>query len=1358
MWRGWQVQQPRVVQPGEQIGDTYVVERFLAGGGMGQVYVARDTRLDRRVAVKLLHADRTSAEAEGRFQREARTLSQVVHPNVVGIHSFGRYGSAWYLAMEYVEGHSLHEQLKNDGPMGIEEVISVTRQVASGLAEAHEFGIIHRDIKPGNILLRRVASGALVAKVVDFGLARNFGDEGSSDVTVGTGVLGTPAYMSPEQIQGQGLDGRSDLYSLAVVVYQMLTGRLPIYRDTVQGMLIAHLVDKVPPIETTGVGEHISPGFQHELLRGLAKSPDERPATVAEFAEALGQAAGLRQEAAPGGVVECPACGHPSAEGGRYCSHCGSAVPLAVCLTCNAIRAGERYFCSDCGTTLLSAARRLREGSADEPGGSEPSSSLDRVTAAAMVVRLGEATGDSVLFSDFPQTFAAIGEREGGRPGAFLGRECIALFGLGGMREREISAAADAALGIAAAAKGIVLDGGLRPEVRVGIDLGLLGTRGVGVAWGTAFAGGEAVEQARHALDLVGPGEVGMGRSALREVRGLYETRAITDTLAVVERRRDQARSFADYKVRGIDVPLIGRDPELALLMRAARRVQRRGQLAAAPVVGPAGAGKSRLVAEFLGRLEDLGQKWQVEIAGCSPVGMPQPYEPFVDILRSRLATREEPDLLSKLAALPGISGDGISAEQSERRARSLARIMGTRLEEGEDDTLRPATEDEKKSALEAYVAFLSAAARIEPVLIVIEDLQWAREPTLELLDAIVKGCDTAQTLLVLPMRPERADDILGASSLPRARTTTLDVPALDTDESAELIEELLGGLQLPMGMIEGVHAFADGVPARVEEAVDALIEDRVLISAAGGWHFDEKRAAEKASLDASLGDMVLRRIGRLPPAERSLLQAIAVAGNFAPHGMVCHMLDRDVSDAELDVAIEAGFLLEANSRHFMGEREFSFRQKTMAETIAQALAASARAEQHQRAARWLQDWSGPRPPGFGGMLAHHLLVAGDNENAAQYVLRTARDAMRAFANRDAFDAFGVLVEVGRDLLEQTPDSSEGWQHLLAGLVGRGEVALRIGELEKAIEVAEEAAAAGKERGEPDARARSLIVHGDALGQLGRYEEARVVLDEATRAASESQNTAGKAIFATGLLAMMAVRQQRYDVAESVAEDALQRATPGSEDIGELAGLGRLHLVMGHALSRRGKVEDAMGHYEQSTTCFAAIGDDIGSAMTELSMGNLAYRREALDEAAQIYRRVADRCETIDYHFGRTLANTNLGNVLYDQGKLEDALRRLRLAEQELRRLRTLDYLPETLRLIAQCLVGKGDAHGARVAASEAAELARTFGNEAWEQASVEVLKRAETLDESMSATTIAEGFTDLSRSSELGSLGDKRD
>ena len=238
--------------------------------------------------------------------------------------------------MKYVDGPNLEEVLDERGHLALADAVSVTRQIAGGLAETHAHGIIHRDIKPGNVLLRKLASGALLAKVVDFGLARAFDrdtDKGAKAEAATQNdelnmLLGTPAYMAPEQIQGLALDGRCDLYSLAILAYKMLCGNLPIYRSGMQSLLIAHLVDTPTPLP--GLPE-VQPGvvdaLDTELQRALAKHAKERHDGVLEFARGLERAAGLSVRRSAKTTVCCPACSHQGQLGSAYCEACGSALP-----------------------------------------------------------------------------------------------------------------------------------------------------------------------------------------------------------------------------------------------------------------------------------------------------------------------------------------------------------------------------------------------------------------------------------------------------------------------------------------------------------------------------------------------------------------------------------------------------------------------------------------------------------------------------------------------------------------------------------------------------------------------------------------------------------------------------------------------------------------------------------------------------------------------------------------------------------------------------------------------------------------------------------------------------------------------
>ncbi len=373
----------QILHPGDVIGETYVVEGCVGGGGMGQVFVARDRRLDRRVAIKLWHTEVGQSDAaSARFEREARMLSRVVHPNVVAIYDYGQRDGAWYIVMELVDGLSLGEWLAKHGPLSLDDTLTVTRQVASSLAEAHALGIIHRDIKPGNILLRRLASGGLVTKVVDFGLARAF-DEGS-DITAEQTVLGTPYYMSPEQIQCTALDGRSDLYSLAIVVFEMITGRVPFRRDTMQGTLIAHLVEVPPPLNMPLRSGGIPPEFELELHRAMAKAPEDRHGDMMAFARALAAAVGV-EAAADVGTARCDTCDGSVRAGDVFCRSCGAPQALEACAQCGAPREGKRLACGACGAALVVTGRH---GGGQTPGSTEGETPLCEQPAVALVARV----------------------------------------------------------------------------------------------------------------------------------------------------------------------------------------------------------------------------------------------------------------------------------------------------------------------------------------------------------------------------------------------------------------------------------------------------------------------------------------------------------------------------------------------------------------------------------------------------------------------------------------------------------------------------------------------------------------------------------------------------------------------------------------------------------------------------------------------------------------------------------------------------------------------------------------------------------------------------------------------------------
>ena len=272
----------------EALAGHYALERELGRGGMAVVYLARDVRLDRPVAIKLLPPERAAHDKlRDRFMREARTAARLSHPHIVPIHAVDEVRGYVFYVMSYIDGETLAERVANRGPLPPREASRVLQEVASALAAAHGQGIVHRDVKPGNILLERAAGRAMVT---DFGIARltDGGDTAAGE------LLGTPEYMSPEQAGGAAVDARSDLYSLGVVAYYMVSGQLPFTAPSVQAVLAKQLTQVPAPVANVAAG--IPRSLANAIDTCLIKDPSRRFQSAESFADALAPTLVRRRE------------------------------------------------------------------------------------------------------------------------------------------------------------------------------------------------------------------------------------------------------------------------------------------------------------------------------------------------------------------------------------------------------------------------------------------------------------------------------------------------------------------------------------------------------------------------------------------------------------------------------------------------------------------------------------------------------------------------------------------------------------------------------------------------------------------------------------------------------------------------------------------------------------------------------------------------------------------------------------------------------------------------------------------------------------------------------------------------------
>ncbi|WP_168210340.1 serine/threonine-protein kinase [Persicimonas caeni] len=296
---------------GKTLCGRFRLDKRLGQGGYGAVFEATQLSVGRKCAVKVLFPHLCEDEATvTRFRTEAKTTSRLTHPNSVILYDFGRDEELGllFLAMELLDGTDLRSLIREQGTLGVERTVHIIEQAAQSLQEAHAIGLVHRDIKPHNIMIIERGGDSSFVKVIDFGIAKvvRAGILTVSEMTRTGTVIGTPKYMAPEQIRDRGIDGRTDMYGLAISAYQMLTGRTPFEEGTAMEIAGRQIAERPEPVRNFHPGLPIGDEFEQVLLKALAKDPNDRFDSVAEFAEALARTARLPVSSSPSALGRQP--------------------------------------------------------------------------------------------------------------------------------------------------------------------------------------------------------------------------------------------------------------------------------------------------------------------------------------------------------------------------------------------------------------------------------------------------------------------------------------------------------------------------------------------------------------------------------------------------------------------------------------------------------------------------------------------------------------------------------------------------------------------------------------------------------------------------------------------------------------------------------------------------------------------------------------------------------------------------------------------------------------------------------------------------------------------------------------------
>ncbi|MGB7924789.1 MAG: protein kinase, partial [Pyrinomonadaceae bacterium] len=1055
------------LRTGQMIGP-YEIVSTIGAGGMGKVYLAQDTRLKRKVALKLLptsfsHDD----DRERRFEQEARSASALNHPNILTIYEIGLEGGVRFIATEFIEGLTLRERMRH-APLDLREALDVAIQVSSALTAAHAARIMHRDIKPENIMVRTDG----YVKVLDFGLAKLTETEKTplddtdslSRALVNTEpglVMGTVSYMSPEQARGLEVDARTDIWSMGVVLYEMIAGHTPFRGPTQSDVLAAILMrDAQALTEAAGHGV-VPPELERIVTKALAKDREERYQTIRD---ALTDLRRLKQR------LEFEIEMRRSDPKGEAWSNTG--------------------------------ARTLIQPSALEP----PLERRKQVTVLCadlsnLTARFeaGDAEEVSELMTGLWERLDAVVTGHGGVIERRMGDAMVALWSAEVAQEDDPERAIRAALAMQAEGREFIRgnlarlladgddhdddddDASLErddsaPLIRTGINTGLAlvgavtGTRGERAATGTAINVASRLERAAPR------GGIYISGDTYAQVRGVFDVQPLELMSAsgkpeplfayIVERAKPRAFRLRTRGVEGIETRMIGRQAELERLLNALRAVLEDKELQVVTVVGEAGLGKSRLLYEFSNEVELLPERFRIFNGRASEAMKGLPYSLVRDVFFFRFEIQDSDSPGVARAKLEeGMRPFFGAGEEASMRAHFIGHLIG--LDFSASPHLRGIIDDAKQIRDRAFhyaTQFFTAVARELPAIIYLDDLHWADDGSLDFVEHVARTCSQSPLLLLCFARPLLLERRAAWGEGEEAHARVQLQPLLKR-ESRQLVEEILRQAEsIPQALRELIVSGAEGNPFYVEELIKMLIDQKVILPGPERWHVDASRLVE-VRVPSTLTGVLQARLDSLSVLERTVLQRASVVGRIFWGDAVASLRIEPTSDStayegSIREALEAlrrkELVYRREASAFVGTTEYIFKHAILRDVTYETVLKRDRRRYHREFAAWLSERSGERAGEYAGTIAKHYELAKETARAAEWYGRAAQQAREAYAPETAASYYRKALEF-LPVAEAEDDSKAQARRALQKewYQGLGEVLKIQARFDKAIEAIE---------------------------------------------------------------------------------------------------------------------------------------------------------------------------------------------------------------------------------------------------------------------------------------------------------------
>ncbi len=1273
----------------------------LGRGGMGVVYRASDDRLGREVALKFLPTHLSSdPAAKKRFLVEARVAAAIEHPNICTVHEIGEMSDGTlHIVMACYDGETLDRAIAR-GPLSVAEAIRVSVEITRGLLKAHQRGIVHRDIKPANVMI--TADG--LVKILDFGIAK------LSDVTATqvTGAIGTLAYMSPEQAFGESVDHRTDLWSLGVVMYEMIAGVRPFRGRADQVLLAATL--SADPSPFSEVRADVPPDVEAIVHTLLAKRPGDRYADAAQLLTAL-LACNVRLSATD--HLSSPPANRPAPDLTR-----DARIP----------RSGERRH-----VTLVVCTIDGHD---------------------ALFERLAPDEADGVL-AQIRENAAESAQAHGGVLNQSTGDGLVMLFGVPAAHDEDALSGVRAAMTLQARVRELATTlSAKRPislRLRIAVHVGPVVVQQSANHDQRYRLSGAPVDVASRLNAAADPDSIVISAEARRLVTPFVRTTAARDTLSASDGipistftvlGESEVRSRLDGAALEALTPFVGRERERSeLLTRLDAAHLGSGSFTA--IVGEAGVGKSRLLREL--REGAFSRDVRILVGHCDAFASRTPFAPFIEIIADALAMPEGGTASERHEAML-LSARAIDRSLDEFLPLLLALLSIPSAAYPVPEQLRG---DLLQSAMfDAIAALFTLGSNAQPTLLLLEDWHWADEASRAALRNLSEILTNAPLMLVATSRPDATIDWGNADHL-----RVVPLSPLDDDATSAIACGVFGASRISPELAQQLHERTGGNPFFLEEVCEALREVGA-VTVHDGTAATTGEATEL--LVPETVQAVLRtRIDRLDAHALEVLRIASVIGRDFARGVLDAVYEsRDTLPQALERLKASGLVQQIG---VVPEPLFRFKHALTQEVAYDSLLEHQRASMHLAVGRAIEARYAGRLESHVDRLAHHFGRAESWAEAVHYGLQSADRTMDLNQNADALN---TLERVERWLARLPEDSSR--RDLESDVLFRQErLSETLGMRNRQLGLVERLIALLAPFGPSERLAKAYLRQGDAYTLLRRFESAERALETSLHIASERADTVGERN-ALRSIALLRSHEGRHADALGIIERVLELGRAASDtraEAGDLATMANILRAMGDspraltvleaALTRTattdnpvrygallnviGTVHRDLGDYDRALEYFHRLMSEglehrhpVIASFTLPAIAHIQLQQGLVEESLATYRHALDINVKARFAEGTAHASRSLGEVLIGLDRVTDALPHLHRAAGLFAQLEDHVTTAMMWRRLALAHERLGEPEQARDQWDRARAVHMSVGNAAGEAEALDGLARAE--------------------------------